>query len=346
MSDPDSFYYSFVINNTSPINQIASGQDTRQDIMIQNTEKYNVSIIRFTTDTSFPLFLPVYTVIPQPPPNPPIYQSNMSLTFGYNGTNYQQFINITAQEAKSGVFNIGQFLVDVNAASAACYASLVAGSPFTTAKIAPYFSFDPDTQLISMFVDVGWLDTNSPPTVMYFNQQLQSLLNLPAVQYKPPPNPLGIDYQITLKNYAKLVPDVNTRFGFPYFINNINFTLVQIEQEFIQTNNFSDIDKVQFSSRAIPVTSQLSSPNSSAGSGISDNFQPILTDFSVGGSFDRSGYLEYLPTAEYRRLPMKRGDPLSRIDLSVTYSTYDGSIHPLILPPGGKTTVLFFFERK
>lgn len=338
MVEPDNYYYNFEIRNDNAWNVNAIGEDNRQDVICQTPEKYNISIVRFTTDTFFPLF---FATIPDE--KAPLV-TDMSITFGYSGSHYGQFVNITANEAKDGIWSIGEFLTNINAASLAAFTALKVGSPASTAQMAPFFAFNPDTQLVSMYLDEGWLETSIPPTEIYFNSQLQSLLNFPALIFRPPPNPLGLDFRVLVRDYAKLLPPIATRFGFPLYLNNIAHTIIQVEQEFQQPQNFSDIDKIMFSSRAIPAITEYI-PSAIQGS-TTDNFMPVLTDFVVGGTSERNSFIEYLPTAEYRRISMKPSAPLQRVDIQVTYSRYAGQIYPLILPPGGKTTIKFLFEKK
>lgn len=337
MTGNDNQYVNLRLYNEYNYNRPAILTVKRQTPIVMDPENYNLVVSRFTIQTVFPLFYPTISAGSI---------TDMSITFGYTGNFYQQFIVVTPEEAKGGVFNIGTFLSQLNVASRGAFLALSTAQPLAPGRHAPYFAFDPQTQLVSMYVDSGWQDSNPLPSTIYFNQQLQTLLNLPSISQGLPPNPNGTDYIVMVKDYAKSLPDAGSRFGYPLGIQVLTGVMTQVEQEFIQTTNFIDRDKIIFTSGSLPIVDEIIPGVGSQNASVSNAFLPVLTDFALGGTGDRSNFIEYLPTAEYRRITMRKSQPIDYIDLQLYYTTRDGNLIPLMLPPKGLVDVKLIFERK
>lgn len=343
MCESPYLYYNLILFNDTDQNIPASIPSlSLQTPLINKPEDFVVSVLRFGVFSKFPLFFPNI-----PNPLSPLV-TNISLTFGYSGVFYQEFVQVTADEAKNGIFSMGGFLSELNVASAAAFATMKAAFPGAPGQFAPYFAFDSQSQIVSMYVDVGWLETNAGPNLIFFNQPLQSILNFSSSNYKVPPVPSGIDYQIRVLGGSKLLPAVNTRFGFPYAINTNNATYIQVEQEYAQTNNWLDLDRLLITSTLIPTVAESTPVNTSPSqfSTTQSSFLSILTDFSIANLDHNFSYIEYLPTAEYRRIALRKSKPIMDLDITMYYTTFDEQLYPLILPPGGSMSVKLMFERR
>lgn len=344
MGDPDLIYYDFSLFNDSNKNSLAQLQNRRAAAILSNPSEYEGSIIRFTVDANWPLFLPTI-----PNPGSPLL-TNMSISFSYTGTFFQQFISVTPQEAKNGVFDFGLFLLDVNAAAVLAFNAMKAGFPGAPGAYAPYFALDPKTGLISMYVDDGWLDTVGAPNFIWFNSYLQDVLGLPANIRAPPPQPAGADYQIAVKQYSPILPPTPTRYGFPYALNGLAGNLIQVSQEYVQLSEFSDISTIMFTTNQIPIVPEFLplSTGLNQGSETQDNFIPIITDFSVvrSDAKPRDNSFVYLPTAEYRMFSLLGNKPITGLDIKAYYTTFGGKLYELLLPPGGSMTLKLMFRKK
>lgn len=340
MDGADYFQIDLSQQNTTPSNIFARLEYTFQNPVLIKPSDYIISITRFGINARFPLFFPVI-----PDPTSPL-TTDVSITFGYTGVFYQQFVQVTADEVKNGVFSITEYLRHVNDASAAAFALLVAANP-GIANMAPYFAFNPDSQIISMYVDTLWEDGAGGPQI-FFNQALQAFMNLPATNYKIPPNTFGLDYQILVPDSSKLIPAAGARVGYPVFLSALAFAIIQVEQEYAQTNNFVDLNKLLFTSANIPVVKQFTPVNTSptGGSTTQSSFQNVLTDFSIASLDHNFTFISYLPTAEFRRISMLGNKPMDVLDISVTYTTFSGGLYNIILPPGGSLDIQLTFEKK
>jgi hypothetical protein len=345
MGDPDLIYYDFSLFNDSTKNTVAQLQNRRQAAVLSNPSEYEGSIIRFTVDANWPLFIPA---IPNPVGAPLV--TNMSISFSYLGNFFQQFVSITAQEAKNGVFDFGIFLNDINAASVLAFTAMKAAFPGAPGAYAPYFALDSKTSLISIYVDDGWLDDVGAPNFIWFNSYLQDILGFPANIRSPPPQPSGADYQIAVKQYSPILPPTPNRYGFPYALNGLAGNIIQVSQEYVQLAEFSDIATIMFTTNQIPIAAEYLPISTGLDQSVStqDNFLPIITDFSVvrSDAKPRDNSFVYLPTAEYRMFSLMSNQPLTGLDIKAYYTTFDGKLYELLLPPGGSMTLKLLFRKK
>ena len=130
------FYYDLRLYNDTLTSALAQVQNTHQAPILMDPSKWQASIIRFTIDANWPLFVPTI-------PNPAFpLQTNMSITLSYGNNYFQEFINITPDEAKNGVFDIGLFLQDLNFAAATAYNNMATAFPAAPAAEPPQFVLD------------------------------------------------------------------------------------------------------------------------------------------------------------------------------------------------------------
>lgn len=344
MTSPDIQYVNFSLLNDTDKNQHANLTVTRDTPIIDDPSKYYGSITRFTIDANWPLFVPTI-----PDPNQPLV-TNMSITFSYLGVYFRRFVELTADEAKNGVFDFNPFLMRVNAAASLAFTDMKTAYPAAFGVYPPYFALEPKTGLISMYVDEGWLDTNTPPNYIWFNSYLQDVLNLPTNLRLPPPQANGADYQITVKTYCPILPASPNRVGFPYALAGLAGNIIQVSQEYVQLSSFSDIVSILFTTNLIPVVPEITpySTGFQQNGIVQSNFIPVITDFIVSRSDakPRDNSFVYLPTAEYRRFCFSGNTPLKQADISAFYTTTDGKLHKLFLPPGGSLTLKLLIENK
>jgi hypothetical protein len=201
-----------------------------------------------------------------------------------------------------------------------------------------------------MYVDSGWLDSNPTPNYVYFNSQLADLLNLPANFRNPPPSPNGTDVQTAIKNYAPLLPAVNTRFGFPFALNTLAGNILNVSQEYVQLSSFSDVQSIMFTSNLMPIIAEYVpfsvSPNQSVNTGARN--LPVITDYVLirEDAKPRDSSFVYLPTAEYRLFDLQGTLPMTGIDVKAYYVGANFAAKPLYLPPDGSFSIKIMFRRK
>src|ERR1700742_2235021 len=325
-------YYDLTLYNDQSFNIPAQVFNRNQRPIVDNPSEYYGSITRFTVDANWPLFLPTI-----PDPLFPL-TTNMSITLTYNNTPFQSFVSITADEAKRGIFDFNLFLSDLNEASEISFTAMKLAFPAAPGVNPPFFSLDPTSGLISMYLDSGWLDSNVTPNLIWFNSPLQDILNLPANIRAVPPQPNGQDYQIAVKSYAPLLPPA-PRSTYPFALSTLTGDLLQVSQEYVQLSSFSDIRSILFTTNQLPIVPEFTPINGNTvqGGQTQTNFLPIITDFILTreDSKPRDSSFVYYPTAEYRRFCFTSNTPLTAIDTKAYFTTYDNRLFELLLPPGG-----------
>jgi|SRR5579872_390234 hypothetical protein len=343
MSTPDIIYYNLSLFNDTNNNVAAQISDSRQDAIVFNPSEYEGSITRFTVDANWPLFIPNI-------PNPAFpLQTNISITFSFMGNFFQQFVSVTPQEAKQGVFDISIFLNDLNQAALAAWNALRTALPPGPAN-PPFFALNAPTGLISMYVGSDWVDANINPYNIYFNVYLQNLLGLPFNIQSQFPAPNGTDYQIAVKTYSPVLP-AGAKSGYPFALSGYTDPVLQVSQDYDQLSEFSDIATIQFTTQMIPVVSEYLPDTpmvSDQNSNVSANFLSIITDFVITrqDAKPRDNSFVYLPTAEYRMFSLLGNVPLRRLDIQAYFTTYGGHSLPLFLPPDGSMTLKLMFRKK
>jgi hypothetical protein len=79
-----------------------------------------------------------------------------------------------------------------------------------------------------------------------------------------------------------------------------------------------------------------------------ENFFRIVTDFNIDiteGSETRT-FINYLPTAEYRRIDLIGNTPIYNIDIQLYWKDFYDNIYPIVIPIHSQVTIKVLFERK
>ena len=202
-----------------------------------------------------------------------------------------------------------------------------------------------------MYVDIGWIDdTAQTPNLIWMNSYLQDILGFPANLRLPPPQPNGTDYNIAVKSYAYVLPPTGSRSGYPYYLNAIAATMLQVTQEYDQLSEFSDISTIQFTSNLLPVVPEYVplTPGTGQGGIVQAGTNNIVTDFVITreDAKPRDNSFVYNPTAEFRRFSLMGNNPIRKLDITASFTRASSSqAIPLYLPPAGSMTVKLLFER-
>lgn len=240
------------------------------------------------------------------PPTPalvaPFYTNDQSISDYYN------------------IFSITHFIDMINTALAA--AVVAAGLAVT----APFYSWNPQTELISLTVSAAYIATGS---TIFMNKYMQNYLSS-----------FNLTYNATTFQYTHRIPAGAGPFT--------------IQQDYISISLWFDIRKVILQSKNIPVTpesvpsqnvnniSQLGLPT-----GL-NAWTPILTDFIV--SYDDANQIKsiivYNPQPQYRLIDMTSQTPLQKIDLQFFYLDKFGNKFPIYISPSQQATVKLGFFKK
>ena len=290
-------YQNFSLTNNSATPILAEIVDARDSVILDNPTEWEMSVVRFQVNGDLiPLFIPII-------PNPAFpLRTNMSITLTFGGTSFQEFINVTAEEAKGGVFYYSQYLDHLNDATALAFVALKAAFPGASATSPPFFALNPVTQLISMYVQDDYLRSNPGAISIALNQYLQAILDFPYAQFNGYTTPFGNDYVIDVDNHAPLLPPA-PRAGFPIAITAVLGDVIQVSQEFPTLHLWDNIKSIILLTNLIPIVRE-TLPNTfgiGQNNNISNNSMTILTDFDIvkNSSEPRPSIIQYFPSAEY-----------------------------------------------
>jgi hypothetical protein len=319
--------FSLTNNTTTPI--LAELVDARDSVILNNPSEWEMSVVRFQVNGDMiPLFIPII-----PDPAFPL-RTNMSITLAFGGNYYQQFINVTADETKSGIYYYSQYLDHVNDALATSFALLKVDFPGASATSPPYFALNPVTQLISLYVQSVYLRSIPGFISISLNQYLQAILDFPYSAFNGYNTPNGDDYVIDVDNHSPLLPPP-PRSGYPIALTVVAGDVIQVSQEFPTLHLWDNIKSIILLTDLIPIVRE-TLPNTfgvGQNNNISNNSLTILTDFDIVKNISepRPSIIQYFPSAEYRMISMNQTNPYRVSDVRCQYQDYSGNIYPINL---------------
>lgn len=247
----DRVYYNVVIPHLTDPNapntpSLARFTETRTDEIVPNIDLYYLSIIRFSIPgASIPLF--VVPIQPgQADPNLTIF--SVTLTFGVD--NYQTFISWVPEttlaftpvppapipvQAETPYYydqTYQHFLDLINSALSTSFDALKVAHPTAPPTQAPYFIYNPETQLISLIYQIGFTYVESDPNFIgiWINTPLQNYLqNFKYIQ-NGYDIALGKDYRFNLSPPILLPLQVGSLYNglVPYSPKIITFNASQV----------------------------------------------------------------------------------------------------------------------
>lgn len=328
-------------NSTStPI--IAYKPEVRDTPFIDYPSDWELVVTRMQCSLELvPLFLPVI-----PDPLFPL-KTDMSITLKYGGSYFQQFINVTPEEAKDGVFSYGNYLQQLNLASAAAMVAAIAAFPILAGTVAPKFYLNPSTSLISMYVQDSYLDSNVNRVQVGFNDELQQLLDFPSDDIFPA-DLNGFNHLLSVNNDAILLPAA-PRTGVPLALSAIAGNLLQVSQEFSSLDEWDDVRSIIFVTNKLPIVPQLL-PNTYPGQTLNNEVarggQTVLMDFELvkGNPFEPRHIAQYIPQSEFKVIEMVGTSPINIIDIQAFYVTYRNERFELYLNPNTIMTMQIMFR--
>ncbi len=342
MTIGETFYYDMILYNSGDIPIPFEINDQRFSSFIDTPKDWQVSVVRFNLSSDLiPLFFPVI-----PDPLFPL-RTDMSITLLYLGNYFREYVNVTAQEVKEGVFDYTTYLNQINLASTLAFNALKAAFPAADGTSPPLFYLNEESSLISCYVQDFYLNTNVNRIQVGFNQALQDILDLPIINRFQVPDPFGFDFELSVNNSADLLPVV-PRAGYPFALSIIAGNLLQVAQEFRSLDEWSTIRSIVFTSD-LPIVKEYvpTRVGQSQNNNVNSSSKPILTDFLLGkDSVEPSRHtLVYIPTAEYRMISMQGTNSISSISLKGYFNTYDGISRDVYIASKKTGTLKLLFRR-
>lgn len=360
LTSPSHIYYDIQVFNKrssdGPALQLEFNE-SRNSAFVNKASDYELSIIRFQTDTTS---LPSYFVQIQP------NQGNRNLTvysvtfervdaLGNIIAVSQQYI-IWSPENKNAPIplsptqtqNLEQDdLTDYYYGNSMTHFVNLLNNALKVAALAVggssgnfFIVWNTETSKLEIYAEraVFGDQLTTGKTNIYFNRELQSLFStLSYERFTTATN--GRFYRLIFPDLILLYKTIQT----VICISNI--------QEFSTISNISPVSSIVFTTSTLPiVANQLSSPIISVngqlvGAASNSNFLSIISDLQVNDQFYKPNIL-YNPSAEYRFLDLISSQPINNIDIRCWWKTKTGNFKPFYLFSGMSATMKLLFRKK
>lgn len=340
-----------IITNETP--EQASYNVTKTIPILEKCSDYFVSIIRF--DVSLDL-IPI-TIMPIIPNQLNPNLTPMIIGINYLGVNYPQSViyvppNLEPAPIQNQVtqvitpyYFIYEYQVLINMINQALQLAYVAaGNPGGVGN-APFFIFDPTTQLISLIVSQAFITSGA---IIYENAFLNNYLSGFNILFRGGSQPDGRDFDFILANPTTNVLSYNT-LNYPTNTFPVAPTYSQFTQQYSTIAYWFSLRKILFVTNTIPIIREYTpayNPNGSQ-NGVANSL-PILTDFTPNLEFTNQprSIAYYYPAGQYRLVDMIANTPLQKIDLQIFWEDKFGNIFPLVLSINQQANVKIGFFRK
>ena len=251
------------------------------------------------------------------------------------------------------VYSYHLLLEMVNTAISSALTTLK-GSHVVPQTVAPELIYNAETQLFSIIVERLFI--TNPDVEVYFNNDLASYFNSFRLKFFGQNLLNGADFQFIFKDDPFLsnfydpygiIPPAPVAFGNPPTPPNYSI----FNQEYTTTRSMHSLEKIIFTTQALPVVQEyfrtaeslLSDSPDGGTSSIS-----IMTDFSpdVEAPGSPRSHFVYNPTAQYRLIDLKGNVEQKRINLQLFWSDNKNNIYPFFINSQGKISVKLLFVRK
>lgn len=309
LSDP-SEYYASIIRFSMPLDTIpffSFPVDRNQNNANVSQLLIGIKILAGNEFTSFVTYTPQNDV-------PPPVSGGLNISYTQSLSPYYF------------IYSIQPFISMINTALNSAF--VAAGSP---GGVAPFYVYDPQSQLISLIVDNAFLVAGAR---IFLNSYLKNYLDS-FVFITDNDVPSG-----AFKYFHNLNP---TPFG--------QVSPFRYWQEYNSLDLWFDIRKIVVQSSSLPGAEE-ASPNYDPGASQGTNgrvaYSPIVTDFviSYNNINDVSSVLVMEPSPQYRLIDMNSRIPINRLNFSFYWLSKNGNLYPVFLSPNNSITMkIAFFKR-
>lgn len=354
--DPDHIYYNIVIpyqDNPMYNSTVATFVENRTQPILEKCDDWYVSIIRFYVPAES---IPITALPILPFPNLNVNLTNLSIILSYNGINSNETIltyvpenNLVLPPNSATATNPNypitpyyyiynyQNVIDIaNNAIIVALANLKTkpGTGAIATATAPFFTYNPITQLITLTADQTFYDTNTAVNLIkfYFNAPFFTffgafptlLTNLFLF------NVNSFTYQFLIKNNG-----INT-----------TGTTINFSQEYVTIGLWNIFKSLVFISGTVPVNAELIPSTDGSGNVIGrrilTDYDPLIND-KAGQS---NSILQYYPQGPYRLISMISSTPLTKFDITLYWQDKSQNLYPLYILFDNVVTIKILFVKK
>lgn len=219
---------------------------------------------------------------------------------------------------------------------------VTAGSP---GAFAPYFYFNPVTQLIELIVTAAFV---SGGNIIFMNNHMHDYL--PGFIYERVGTSGNHQFDILFNTtpFVLNAKSYNIYNGVAITDYNTTPTYYLFAQEYKAITDWNSLRKIIIVSNTIPVIPEVIPVfNNGVQTNVTSSL-PIITDFvpSLNDAGDTRSIAYYYPTGQYRLIDMISEVPLIKIDLQIKWIDKQGNVYPLFITPNQQATVKLAFLKK
>jgi hypothetical protein len=330
---------------------IASYSSTKNTALLDKASDYYCSIIRFV----IPLRAVPLLIMPVVPNSGYSNITTLIIGVSYLGIDYPQNV-IFVPDSPSNVFPpvnqnqttqvitpyyyIYAYSAVISMINKSLHDAYVAsGSP--GGGDAPFFYYDPSTQLISLYVSQVFINSGAQ---IFINEYTSNYLDAFHFLYLGANQPNGKDYVFILSNTTGNPSSIT-----PYkVIDPVGW--LRFIQEYNVINYWESLRKVLITSNSLPIKSeyiQAQTGNGLLGNDVNATLN-IITDFvpSLETAGQSRTNIYYYPTSQYRLVDMISDTPVYKVDFNLFWEDLNGNLYPIYIPVGQSASIKVGFFRK
>lgn len=339
------------------ISSIAEYSQTfSESLLSKDSSNYCMSIVRMTIPTNL-VPIKIFPCIPNPDDVKDVNMSSYFIVFKYGITEFKRHLRWDTldfgtypslpdlQNPKNyiyySMYSMQHFCNIINNCMGELMNDIYGFLPPPPPGLIypqPYMTFDATTYLFSFIVNDIMTENSTSGTTLQILFDNELFFNF--VYFK-----------------AKFATYTNNFISYPMqrfsFLNNptLRYNLqvddiyghtYKFSQEGDSTGTLTDFKVIRVSSNTLKINHEL---QSSATDNYGGQYEPILSDFGNVSSFkDILSFINYTPSAEYRRLTLKQGDKINQLQLNISWVDKRGFQYPLYIERDNILSLKILFE--
>lgn len=375
--DASELYYTILINNNNvDASSNATGpvplkfNETRSNPYVGCAGDYFMSVISYQLDTiDVPLF--IWDAVPGAKGTGAINKSSYWVTIVDEGSGTAYHVNATwnpqdktAQLPPVPVpndynnypyyyaYTYDWVIARFNDAIAIAYSN--AGGT----NSAPFIVLDPSTKIVSVVADATEFDSTGPTYSLYFNTELYSLFSsITAIRTNESTTHAtygfyNMDYLIQFN----INPDSsNLKIVYTDFTSvppSGGYNAIYNNSEYSPFPYWNPVESIVFTAQQLTLVPELimeptnygEASNTNSNSDTNYILAEYATPLKYGAEYQPNIF--YQPTSEFKLVELYGEDALSSLSIQVFWKDTFGSLHQLLLEPGGQAYIKLLFRKK
>ncbi len=300
------------------------------DILLSNVSTLRIGIMNFDTGINYdvPLLYTNPSTTNIAPIQNKITQVITAYYYVYSHFRMIDFFN-TALETAFSLFALGN-----------------PADPRVIAGFVPFFTYDPNTTLVSLITHNSWIQpTQVPPTTktgIFIN------INTPARNFMDAFTFFNIRTTPNNSNFYFIVEDRGNN-GYPTNTYPTPSEFLYQIQAYSTIGNWRSLKSILITTSTIPIVPE-SIPLVNNSNLDQSNTVSVIGDFlpqinNVSTSNPRESAL-YYPTSQYKLIDLISDLPLKKIEIAVFWQDKDNNIYPIFMSQSAASTIKLGFVKK